>query len=158
MKQAGRGRGGTKRNAGRRSRRGAGKAAAGSVLGIGVDLVETARMARMLKKWGEAFKDRVFLPGERAYCEAAALPTLHYAGRFAVKEAVSKAFGTGIGPHLGLLDIEVARDGKTGAPSVRLSASGRKFAGRMGVSTILVSLSHTHRYAVAQAVLVGNGR
>jgi holo-[acyl-carrier protein] synthase len=113
-------------------------------------------MVRMLKRWRDSFKDRVFLPGEKSYCEKAAFPYQHYAGRFAVKEAVSKAFGTGIGQHLGLLDIEVARDGVTGAPSVRLSARGRRLAERMGVRSILVSLAHTRRYAVAQAILVGS--
>jgi holo-[acyl-carrier protein] synthase len=109
----------------------------------------------MLKKWGATFRDRVFLPGEQKYCEASAVPVQHYAGRFAVKEAVSKAFGTGFGPNLGLLDIEVERNSETGAPSVRLSARGRAFAGRMGVGAILISLSHTRHYAVAQAILVG---
>lgn len=138
--------------------RGARRGAAGVVLGIGVDLVESARMSRMLKKWGRMFRDRVFLPGEQAYCDDSAVPVQHYAGRFAVKEAVSKAFGTGLGPHLGLLDIEVQRNSKTGAPSVRLSARGRKLASRMGVARILVSLAHTRHYAVAQVVLVGERR
>jgi holo-[acyl-carrier protein] synthase len=131
--------------------------ARGVVLGTGVDLVESVRMARMLKKWGRTFKDRVFLPGEQAYCEASAVPVQHYAGRFAVKEAVSKAFGTGFGPHLGLLDIEVERNAETGAPSVRLSARGRALAGRKGVGAILVSLAHTRQYAMAQAILLGEG-
>ena len=130
-------------------------AAHGVVLGTGVDLVESKRMDRMLKQWGRTFKDRVFLPGEQTYCDASAIPVQHYAGRFAVKEAVSKAFGTGIGPHLGLLDIEVERNAETGAPSVRLSARGQLFAGRMGVEAILVSLAHTRHYALAQAILVG---
>ncbi len=138
----------------RRSGR-AGRFGGGVVLGTGVDLVESARMARMLKRWGRTFKDRVFLPGEQAYCEASAVSVQHYAGRFAVKEAVSKAFGTGFGPHFGLLDIEVERNAETGAPSVRLSAKGRVFAGKMGVGAILVSLAHTRHYAVAQAILVG---
>lgn len=130
----------------------------GIVLGTGVDLVESDRMARMLKRWGRTFKDRVFLPGEQAYCDASAVPVQHYAGRFAVKEAVSKAFGTGFGPHLGLLDIEVERNAKTGAPSVRLSGRGRAFARESGVGAILVSLAHTRHYAMAQAILIGGGR
>lgn len=125
------------------------------VLGTGVDLVESTRMARMLRRWGRTFKNRVFLPGEQNYCEASAVPVQHYAGRFAVKEAVSKAFGTGFGPQLGLLDIEVERNSETGAPSVRLSAKGRTLAGRMGVGSILVSLAHTRHYAVAHAILLG---
>ena len=127
----------------------------GSIIGIGIDLVESERMAKLLQRWGAQFRDRAFLPGEQAYCEAAAFPCQHYCGRFAVKEAVSKAFGTGFGPHLGLLDIEVLRNDATGAPSVRLSKRGQCLAEQLGVERIMVSLSHTHHYAVAQAVLIG---
>jgi holo-[acyl-carrier protein] synthase len=128
------------------------------VLGIGVDLVETARLKQSLKKWGSGFKNRVFLPKEQAYCDAKAAAWQHYAGRFAVKEAVTKAFGTGVGRHIGWLDIEVLRDGKSGAPSVRLSPKGRILARKHGVANIWISLAHTRNYAMAQAVLVGAGR
>jgi len=131
------------------------KKKSGGVLGIGIDLVENERMRRALRRWRGAFGDKVFLPSERDYCESRGEPWRHYAGRFAVKEAVSKAFGTGVGEHIGWLDIEVLRDEKSGAPSVRLKAHGQKLARRRGVKAILVSLSHTHHYAVAQAVLTG---
>ena len=85
----------------------------GRVLGTGIDLVETGRMQEVLGRWGQAFRNRVFLPEEQAYCDSLAAPWRHYAGRFAVKEAVSKAFGTGIGPAIGLLDMEVVRDAVT---------------------------------------------
>ncbi len=127
----------------------------GSVLGIGVDLVENERMKETLARSGKRFRDRVFLASEQRYCDRRADPSRHYAGRFAVKEAVSKAFGTGVGEHLGWLDIEVVRDGKSGAPSVRLNGKGRELAAKRGVQRVLVSLSHTRHYAVAQAVLVG---
>ncbi len=129
-----------------------------NVMGIGIDLVENERMKETLRKWSGTFKEKVFLPQETAYCESCAEPSNHYAGRFAVKEAVSKAFGTGVSEHIGWRDIEVVRDGKTGAPSVRLSAKGRKLAKKRGVERVLVSLSHTKHYAVAQALLVGFGR
>lgn len=128
------------------------------MLGIGVDLVETQRMRGVLSRWGRAFVERVFLPTERSYCEGRPEPPRHYAGRFAIKEAVSKAFGTGIGEHLGWLDIEVIRDPATGAPSVRLSQKGIRLAARRGVGRILVSLSHTRHYAVAQALLLKKAR
>ena len=128
------------------------------VLGTGVDLVETGRMRELIERWGSAFKDRVFLPAEQAYCDGKAAGILHYAGRFAVKEAVSKAFGTGLGPHLGWRDIEVGRDDQSGAPHVILSAKGKAFADQCGVSRILISLSHTRRYAMAQALIVGGTR
>jgi holo-[acyl-carrier protein] synthase len=125
------------------------------IIGTGVDLVENDRLQTLLAKWGSRFKDRVFLPAEQAYCDGKAAPWLYYAGRFAVKESVSKAFGTGIGPSLGWLDIEVIKDAATGAPSVSLSPHGRKLARAQGVERVLISLSHTHHFAVAQAVLTG---
>lgn len=136
------------------SRAGAGRSGL-PVLGVGVDLVENARMKSTLRRWGKAFRKKVFLPEEQAYCEGKAEPARHYAGRFAIKEAVSKAFGTGISEHLGWLDIEVRRDPDSGAPSVRLNAKGGRLARRRGVARVLVSLSHTRHYAVAQALLVG---
>ncbi len=128
----------------------------GNVLGVGIDLVENERMKETLARWGENFKNRVFLPAEQAYCESKANPTLHYAGRFAVKEAVSKALGTGVGEHIGWLDIEIVRNAQSGAPSVRLSEKGCRLAQTCGAGSILTSLSHTHHYSVAQAVVLGH--
>lgn len=127
------------------------------VIGTGVDLVENERIRDLLTKWGPHFKSRVFVASEQAYCDSKASPWLYYAGRFAVKEAVSKAFGTGIGPSLGWKDIEVIRD-TAGAPSVLLSEHGRKLARKQGVARILISLSHTHHFAVAHALLLGTLR
>ncbi|MEI6788068.1 MAG: holo-ACP synthase, partial [bacterium] len=114
------------------------------VIGTGVDLVENERIRVLLEKWDNRFKDRVFLPSEQAYCDGKASPWLYYAGRFAVKEAVAKAFGTGIGPDLGWLDMEVVKDPDSGAPSISLSEHGRRLADRQGITRILISLSHTH--------------
>jgi holo-[acyl-carrier protein] synthase len=125
------------------------------VIGTGVDLVENDRIRHLLEKWGPRFKDRVFRPSEQAYCDDKASPWLYYAGRFAVKEAVSKAFGTGIGPSLGWLDIEVVRNPDSGAPSVELTPHGKVLAHQQGVDRVLISLSHTHHFAVAHALLVG---
>lgn len=122
------------------------------ILGTGVDLVENARMLEMLKRWGSTFKDRVFLKSEQAYCDARPAPHFHYAGRFAVKEAVSKAFGTGIGPNIGLRDVEVVRS-DDGPPTVRLHGKAARFASDRGVARVLVSLSHTHDHTVAFAVI-----
>ena len=122
------------------------------ILGTGVDLVENDRMSEMLNRWGKTFKDRVFLETEQAYCDARPMPHFHYAGRFAVKEAVSKAFGTGIGPQLGLRDIEVVRD-EDGPPRIRLHGKGASLANERGVDKIHVTLSHTRSHAVAFAIL-----
>lgn len=125
------------------------------IIGTGVDLVENERVRTLLDKWGRRFSDRVFLPAEQRYCESKASPWLYYAARFAVKEAVSKAFGTGIGPSLGWLDIEVVKDGESGAPSVLLSGHGQCLASEKRVDRVLISISHTHHFSVAHALLVG---
>ncbi len=124
------------------------------ILGIGVDLVENQRMKEVLGKWGVKFRRRVFRQAEQEYCDSQVAPFRHYAGRFAVKEAVSKAFGTGFGPQLSWLDIGVVRDAGSGAPSVELYGSGRKLAQERKVGQILVSLAHTRDYAVAHTVIV----
>ena len=126
-----------------------------TVLGTGIDLIENNRMREILDRWGTRLKDRVFLPEEQRYCESKAVVWMHYAARFAAKEAVSKAFGTGLGPHLGWLDVEVCRNSDTGAPHVTLSAKGNALAESRGVERILVSLSHTHEHSVAHAMLLG---
>lgn len=127
----------------------------GSVLGIGVDLIETVRMQESVEKWGDRFISKIFSDRERAYCDMKPEPWRHYAGRFAVKEAVSKAFGTGIGEHIGWLDIEVLREETSGPPWVQLSERAQPWAESRGVRKIMVSLSHTRHYAVAQAMLLG---
>ena len=122
--------------------------------GAGIDLVENGRMREALDRWGARFRDRVFLPTEQAYCESRPAPWRHYAGRFAVKEAVSKAFGTGVGKSLSWLDIEVVRDAASGAPAVELRGKARELAERRGVKRILVSLAHSREATVAQALLM----
>lgn len=130
----------------------------GSVMGTGIDLVETSRIRDLVDRWGARFKDRVFTPLEQSYCESKAAPYRHYAGRWAVKEAVSKAFGTGIVDSMAWLDIEVANDARSGAPAVRLSEKGARLAGCLGIGGIHVSLSHTRAYAAAQAILTAAAR
>ena len=130
----------------------------GCIVGTGVDLVENERMAEILARRGAGFKNKVFSANEQRYCESKAFPSRHYAGRFAVKEAVTKAFGTGVGPHVSWLDIEVIRHPDTGAPSVKLSPRARKLARAQRAGDILISLSHTKNYAVAHALLLGATR
>ena len=124
------------------------------MLGTGIDIVENSRMRLMLERWGPRFKNRVFLTKEQAYCDGKPHPYNHYAGRFAVKEAVSKALGTGVGAHIGWLDIEVTRNAESGAPSVCLSDRAWNLLRTRGASRVLVSLSHTHQHAVAQALVL----
>ncbi len=124
------------------------------MIGTGIDLVENGRIAASLERYGERFLHRVFLPGEIAYCGKMRNPAPHYAARFAAKEALSKAFGCGIGDSIGFLDMEVIR-AESGAPSIRLHGGGIALAQRRGVTKIFLSLSHTEQYAVAQVILMG---
>ena len=122
--------------------------------GIGIDVVEVARIAANLERHRVAFLTRVFTPAERAYSEAHRQPAIHLAARFAAKEAVAKAFGTGIGEHAGLLEIEVVHT-PAGAPEVLLHGAAAAFADAHGISQVLLSLTHTEHYAAANAIAVG---
>src|SRR5438067_5101870 len=123
------------------------------VLGIGVDVVETARIESSIERFGERFLRRVFVQGEIDYCSSMPRPALHYAARFAAKEAVSKAFGTGIGSHMGWQDIEVRRK-ESGEPFIVLHGAAAEFARALHVTETLVSLSHADHYSVANAVVL----
>jgi holo-[acyl-carrier protein] synthase len=126
------------------------------ILGLGVDIIEIARFEGSIERHGRSLLDRLFLSGEQAYCDPQRQPARCYAARFAAKEAVSKAFGTGIGAQLGWRDIEIRRKA-TGEPFVVLHGTGAATAKRMGISEILLSLSHSEHYAVANAIAFGIG-
>ncbi len=123
------------------------------VLGIGVDIVETARIQASIARFGDRFLRRVFTRGERDYCRAMPIPARHYAARFAAKEAISKAFGTGIGRHLGWRDIEVMRK-QTGEPFIHLHGAAAELASTLNVLQAFISLSHSDHYSVANAILI----
>ena len=123
-------------------------------LGIGMDIVETKRIADSVERFGDRFLHRVFLEGEIAYAKTMKKPHIHLAARFAAKEAISKAFGTGIGHELGWRDMEIVRE-PSGQPKVRLHGRAEIYAHTRGVLEIHVSLSHTADHAAATAVIVG---
>jgi holo-[acyl-carrier protein] synthase len=123
-----------------------------SILGIGVDIVETARIEHSLERFGDRFLHRVFTQGEIDYCQSMKYPARHFAARFAAKEAASKAFGTGIGKSMGWRDIDVHREG-SGQPFIVFAGGAEQLAKDRGVSAVWVSLSHTEHHAVATVVL-----
>lgn len=125
-----------------------------NILGIGVDIVETARVRDSLMRFGERFLQRVFLPDEVAYCQSMKFPERHLAARFAAKEAVAKAFGTGIGRQLGWRDIEICRR-PSGEPYVKLHGKAIALAQSRSATGLFVTVSHCHDYAAANAILVG---
>ncbi len=125
-----------------------------SVLGIGVDLVECARIERSIERFGEKFLHRVFTDGEIAYSMSMKFPARHLAARFAAKEAVSKAFGTGIGKAMGWRNIDVQKK-PSGEPFLIFSGPAQELARQRAVTAAFVTLSHTEHHAIACIVLDG---
>lgn len=121
-------------------------------VGLGVDIVEIERMRKILART-PSFARRVFSEAEQAYCNGHAQPEVHYATRFAAKEAVVKALGTGFSEGIGVRDIEVRRTSK-GRPYVVLTGRAREVAREQGVREIPLSLSFTHTEAVACAMAI----
>lgn len=126
------------------------------ILGCGVDLVEVARLRRVLRRQGRTFLARIFTPEERRYCVAKRLSAEHLAARFAAKEAVAKAFGDRQGLTMRWQDVAVVR-APSGQPQVQLTGPARRLQRRRRVRRIHLSLTHTAHYAVAMAVLEGRG-
>ena len=124
------------------------------VVGIGTDITEISRIEGMLEKHGDFFARKVFTEGEIRYC-AGRNRGERFAARWAVKEAVLKALGTGWVEGIAWTDIEVARDA-SGKPSVVLSGGAKQRANELGISECLVSISHCKTYAVAFVTAVGN--
>jgi holo-[acyl-carrier-protein] synthase len=124
------------------------------ILGIGTDITEVSRIKSSLERFGDAFIQRILRPSEIAYCAAFQHPAQYVAARFAAKEAIAKAFGTGIGAKLGWHDMEICRR-ESGEPYVILHDGGQKLFVSRNAKQLLISLSHTHNYATAIAVLEG---
>lgn len=125
------------------------------ILGVGTDIIEVARIQASYERFGERFLNRILHQNEIAYCLSHKAPAPFLAARFAAKEAISKAFGTGIGAQLSWQDMEVARK-ESGEPYVILHGGGQKLMQERGGRKMLISLSHTQQHATAIAILEGN--
>ncbi len=126
-----------------------------AVLGIGVDMIEIERIAEALGRGsGPRFEKRVFTAGEIEYCRSMSNPYPHFAARFAAKEAVMKAFGTGWSAEVSWGGIEVVRDSR-GKPHIRLHGKTAGLAKKLGARVAHVSLSHDKGRAVAMVLLTG---
>ena len=123
-----------------------------SVLGIGIDMVECARIENSIERFGDRFLQRVFTEGEIVYAQSMKFPARHFAARFAAKEALSKAFGTGIGKSMGWRDLDV-RKKESGEPYVVLSGGAERMANERGIVKVWITLSHTEQSAMATIVL-----
>jgi holo-[acyl-carrier protein] synthase len=124
------------------------------MVGLGVDIVEIERMAVALAR-RPRMKERLFSEEERKYCDARGRPEVHYALRFAAKEAVLKALGTGFA-GMRFTDVEVVREAN-GRPVPQLSGRAAERAAELGVIEMHLSLSFTHTTAVASAVALTQG-
>jgi len=125
----------------------------GILVGLGADIVDVDRIRGVLERQGDRFLNRVFTDEERAYCAGMKHPHKHLAARFAAKEAVSKAFTTGIGAEIGWKSISVYH-GERHDPRVRLDDKGQALLAHVGATHVLLTLSHTDTAAMAVAALV----
>ena len=123
------------------------------ILGSGVDIIEVDRVKGAIKKWGKSFLEKVFTDNEISYSKKKRFAYQHLAGRFATKEAVLKAFGGGWTRNLPWKDVEIVND-KNGKPEIRLYGEAKKISKKRNIEAVLVSMSHTKNYAVANAILV----
>lgn len=120
------------------------------IIGLGTDIIMVERIREILIRHPDHFPLRHFTEAEQAYCNKHRNAAQNYAGRFAGKEAVAKALGTGFGEHLSFLDIEIKND-TAGKPFVILSEGARAYFGNV---KILLSISHCKEYATATAIAV----
>jgi holo-[acyl-carrier protein] synthase len=125
-----------------------------NVIGIGTDIVETSRIEQMIERHGELFLDRVYTPHEVGYCSVRKAAPQHYAGRWAAKEAVLKALGTGWARGIRWRDVEV-RNEIGGKPFIHLDGGALDASRRLGIEQVLISISHCQAYATAYAIAVG---
>jgi holo-[acyl-carrier protein] synthase len=127
------------------------------IFGAGVDIVEVFRMREAINKWGDNFLTKIFTPREIGYSASRRFSSQHFAARFAAKEAVIKAFGEPRKSPIEWTDIEVLNNGE-GKPVIEFHRGALKLKKRKKVSGIIVSMSHSKNYAVANVILLKKGR
>jgi holo-[acyl-carrier protein] synthase len=121
------------------------------VIGIGTDLIEIERVEASIARYGERFLERVFTPGEIAYCQQKKGSGESFAARFAAKEAAAKALGTGISRGVSWKEFEVRREA-SGRPTLHVSGRAQELAEAMGVKRMQLSLTHSRELAMAVVV------
>jgi holo-[acyl-carrier protein] synthase len=123
------------------------------IIGVGIDQLDISRVERELAGT-TGFRDQIFTDLEIAYCEAKAHPAMHFAARFAAKEAFMKGLGTGWRDGMGFAEIEIRND-NSGRPTLHVRGRAQQMAQDRGVTAIHVSLTHTKTYAAAVVLLEG---
>jgi holo-[acyl-carrier protein] synthase len=124
------------------------------LIGTGVDLIEVARIAHSIERYGERFLRRVYTDHEIAYCRGRRVSAESFAARFAAKEAGAKALGTGISRGVTWNEFQVARN-PGGRPVLELRGRAALLAEELGVHAISLSLTHTGSLAMASVVMEG---
>ncbi len=126
-----------------------------NVIGIGTDIVECLRIAQMIERHGELFITRVYTDHEIEYCQTRKQSTQHFAGRWAAKEAVLKALGTGWRRGISWRDVEIRND-PSGKPTVALRGGARDVVEELQIAKMFISISHCRSHATAYALAVGD--
>lgn len=127
------------------------------IVSTGVDIVEVSRIKRAVNKWRDKFLRRIFTEKEISYSSQRSASYQHLAARFAAKEAVLKAFGDSTIHRVEWTNVEILND-EFGKPIVKLSGEAQKARRNKNISDIIISMSHTRTYAVANAILIKNGK
>ena len=123
------------------------------IIGLGLDATDIPRIASTMERYGQRFIQRIFTEGEIAYCMRRRHPAIHFAGRFASKEAAMKALGTGHTQGVLWRDVEVVRRG--GPPQLRLHGGAERRFAAMGGRSSLLTITHSDALAMAQVLILG---
>ena len=121
------------------------------IVGLGLDIAEIDRIEAAITRHGASMLERLFTPGEVAYCEKHRNKFERYAGRFAAKEAAMKALGTGWSRGVRWRDIEVIRE-PSGKPTLLLAGGARQVADQLGVKNISLTITHSGNLALAEVI------
>ncbi len=124
-----------------------------NIVGLGFDATEIARISATIERYGDRFQHRIFTSSEIAYCTRRRAPAIHFAGRFAAKEATMKALGTGRSHGVLWRDIEIVRQG--GPPQLRFHGGAARRLDAIGGRSALLTITHTHDLAMAQVLILG---
>jgi holo-[acyl-carrier protein] synthase len=125
-----------------------------NIIGLGLDATDIGRITATIEKYGDRFLRRIFTDGEIAYCTRRRVPAIHFAGRFAAKEAAMKALGTGHSRGVLWRDCEVVRHG--GPPQLQLhGGAARRFAS-IGGQRSLLTITHSDALALAEVLILGD--
>ena len=127
------------------------------ISGTGIDIIEISRIKNAVRRWKDSFLRRIFTENEINYSQARKFSYQHLAARFAAKEAVLKAIGDSSIHRINLREVEVLNN-ESGKPYIRLSGEAKKIKEKKKISDIIISMSHTHKLAVANAILIKNDK